>query len=66
MIIELSPEAEIILTDEARRRQVSVAVLVERLVRDNLASPGFHRPGAIPELPAVDLGVMGPLHRRDL
>ncbi len=66
MFIELPPETEMTLADEARRRQVSVAALVERLVGDNLASPRFHRPGAIPALPAFDLGVMGPLHRRDI
>ncbi len=66
MIIELPPETEMKLADEARRCHVSVAALVERLDRDNLASPGFHRPGVIPKLPAFDLGVMGTLHRRDI
>jgi len=82
MGIEISPETEARLTDEARRQGISVDALLERLMAE-------HRPGETlvsasqaegieqaqklvpsgkitPELPVLHLGAVGPLHRRDI
>lgn len=67
MSIEVSPETEVRLTDEARRQGVSVEALLERLLRERGAAvraAGGTRPTG--KLPVLHLGVMGPLHRRDI
>ncbi len=78
MSIEISQETEDRLTDEARRRGISVDALLERLMKErggvfadqaeaNELARGFVPDVEVaPELPALHLGAMGALHRRDL
>lgn len=82
MSIEISPETEARLTDEARRQGVSVDALLERLMTEQRPSGSTvfatqaeaNEParklvpdGKItPELPVLHLGAMGALHRRDI
>jgi hypothetical protein len=78
MSIEISHETEARLTDEARRRGISLDILVERLIKERGTVLDPHAeaieharelvPGAdvIPELPILHLGAMGALHRRDI
>ncbi len=62
MSIEISPETEARLTDQARRLGISVGSLLERLITER-AGPQPARRG--PELPVWHLGGVGALHRRD-
>jgi hypothetical protein len=65
MSIQISPETEARLVDEARRRGIAVEVLVERLLSERQASMiAGNRP--TPELPIWHLGGAGSLHRRDI
>jgi hypothetical protein len=64
MSIEVSREIEVRLTDEARRRGISVEALLERLIGEHGVTA--HAAGTIPELPVWHLGAVGPLHRRDI
>ena len=64
MSIEVSRETEARLTDEARRRGVSVEVLLERLMSERGATARVV--GIAPELPVWHLGDAGALHRRDI
>jgi hypothetical protein len=64
MSMNISHETEARLTDEAQRQGISVEALLERLMSERgviarVASPA-------PELPVWHLGVVGPLHRRDI
>jgi hypothetical protein len=64
MSIEVSRETEARLTNEAGRQGISVEALLERLMSKCAATA--HVAGAVPELPVWHLGVVGPLHRRDI
>jgi hypothetical protein len=64
MTIEISPETEARLTDEARRQGISVGALLERIINQHAAMADPTRPN--PELPVWHLGGVGALHRRDI
>jgi hypothetical protein len=66
MSIEISYETEARLTDEARRKGVSVDALLERLMTERGAPAQVAGNGAAPKLPRLHLGAMGSLHRRDI
>ena len=60
MSITISHETEIRLTEEAQKQGISVDALLERLISERAATR------KAPALPVLDLGPMGPLHRRDI
>jgi hypothetical protein len=65
--IDISHETEARLTDEARRQGVSVDALLERLVSERgTAAHVVTGNGPAPKVPILHLGVIGPLHRRDI
>ena len=64
MSIEISPETEIRIADEARRQGISIDALLERLMKERAATALATRSN--PELPVWNLGEVGALHRRDL
>jgi hypothetical protein len=67
MSIEISPETEARLTDEARREAVSVDALLERLMSEREAARVVTATGStILKVPILHLGAMGPLRRRDI
>ncbi len=67
MSIDVSHETEARLTSEARRQGVSVDDLLERLMSERgAAARVVTGNGSPPELPILHLGVIGPLHRRDI
>jgi len=69
MSIDISHETEARITDEARRQGVSVDALLERLMSERGAAAHVVTPpgnGSIPKVPILHLGVIGPLHRRDI
>ena len=75
MSIDISRETEARITDEARRQGVSVDALLERLMSERGAAAHVVPPpgnGSIPagvsveKVPILHLGVIGPLHRRDI
>ena len=66
MSIEISHETEARITDEARRQGVSVDALLERLMAERAVAAHVAGNGAVPKVPILHLGVIGPLHRRDL
>ena len=65
MNIEISPETEVRLTEEARKQGISVDALLKRLMseREARASAGGR---SAAELPVWHLGGLGSLHRRDI
>jgi hypothetical protein len=63
MTIEISPEIEARLIDEARRRNISVEAVLERLVTERLTATEA-KPA--PELPVWHLGPVGALRRVDI
>jgi hypothetical protein len=67
MSIEISHETEARITDEARRQGVSVEALLERLISERGAAAHVAvGNGVTPKVPILHLGVIGPLHRRDI
>ena len=67
MSIDISNETEARLTDEAPRQGVSVDALLERLMSERgAAAHVITGNGSIPKVPILHLGVIGPLHRRDI
>lgn len=64
MSIELSPEAEARLIEEARRQGISVGELLERLINEHAAAA--HPAHSNHELPVWHLGGVGALHRREI
>lgn len=67
MTIDISDETEARLTDEARRQGVSVDALLERLMSErSTATHVVTGNGSPPRVPILHLGVIGPLHRRDI
>jgi hypothetical protein len=68
MSIDISRETEARLTDEARRQGVSVDALLERLISERGAAAHVvaGNGSTTPKVPILHLGVIGPLHRRDI
>jgi hypothetical protein len=67
MSIDISHETEILLTEEARRQGVSVDALLERLMSERVAAAHIATGNGSPiQVPILHLGVIGPLHRRDI
>ncbi len=64
MILEIPPESEILLVNQAKREGISVGALVEKLVSEHAAMASTGRSEVV--LPAWDLGVIGSMHRRDI
>jgi hypothetical protein len=62
MTIEISPDVEARLVDEARKQNISVGALLERLVGERLPE----RAKSLPELPVWHLGDVGSLRRVDI
>jgi hypothetical protein len=65
MTIDISRETVARLTDEARRQGVSVDAFLERLMSERAATQVAGN-GPVPKVPILHLGVIGPLHRRDI
>ena len=64
MTIEISPEIEALLIDEARKLGISVETLLERLITERVAAA---KPvESVPELPVWHLGEVGSLRRVDI
>ena len=67
MSIDVSNETEARLTNEARRQGVSVDALLERFMSERgAAAHVVTGNGSTPKVPILHLGVIGPLHRRDI
>jgi hypothetical protein len=67
MSIDVSHETEARLTNEAQRQGVSVDALLERLMSERgAAARVLTGDASTPEVPILHLGVIGPLHRRDI
>ena len=67
MTIDVSHETEARLTSEAKRQGVSVDALLERLMSERGAPAHIVTGnGSTPRVPILHLGVIGPLHRRDI
>jgi len=68
MSIDISHETEARLTDEARKQGVSVDALLERLMGERGAAAHVvtGNGSTTPKVPILHLGVIGPLHRRDI
>ena len=68
MTIDISDETEARLTDEARRQGVSVDALLERLMSERGAAAHVvtGNGSTTPKVPILHLGIIGPLHRRDI
>ncbi len=68
MSIDISQETEARLTDEARKQGVSVDALLERWIGE--CSSAAHvvtgNGSTTSKVPILHLGVIGPLHRRDI
>jgi len=65
MGLDLSPQSEARIRQEAQRQGITVDALLERLMNDHAAGAAA-RAGQAPELPVLHLGPLGPLHRRDI
>jgi hypothetical protein len=65
MTIDISRETVARLTDEARRQGVSVDAFLERLMSERAATQVAGN-GSATKVPILHLGVIGPLHRRDI
>ena len=65
MALDISPQTEARIRQEAQRQGISVDALLERLMKDQAAKTTV-RADQAPELPVHHLGPMGPLHRRDI
>jgi len=63
MSVEISPQIQARLADEARRQGISVDELVTHLIEEHAP---IHPARTKPELPVWHLGGSGPLHRRDI
>jgi hypothetical protein len=66
MSIDISHETEARITEEARRQGVSVEALLERLMSECAEAAHVAGKGLTPKVPVLHLGVIGPLHRRDI
>ena len=65
MGLDISPQTEARIRQEAQRQGISADALLERLMNDQAAGTAV-RANQAPELPVLHLGPMGPLHRRDI
>ena len=65
MGLDISPQTEARIRQEAQRQGISVDALLERLMNDQAVGAAV-RAHQAPELPVLHLGPMGPLHRRDI
>jgi hypothetical protein len=65
MTLDISPQTEARLAEEARRQGITVDALLERFINERPPSVHAERRKA-PELPVWRLGVIGSLHRRDI
>ena len=65
MGLDISPQTEARTRQEAQRQGLSVDALLERLMNDQPAGTAV-RAYQAPELPALHLGPVEPLHRRDI
>lgn len=65
MGLDISPQTEARVRQEAQRQGISVDALLERLMSDQTACAAVQAYPAA-ELPVLHLGPMGPLHRRDI
>ena len=67
MGIDISREMEVRLNEEARRQGVSVEALLRRLMSERgAAAHVITGNGSTAKVPILHLGVIGPLHRRDI
>jgi hypothetical protein len=64
MTIEVSPEIEALLKEEAQKRGISVETVLERLLTERLETPEPTK--SVPELPVWHLGNVGSLRRVDI
>jgi hypothetical protein len=71
MSLNVSEQTEARIVEEARRRGITVDALLKQLIHEHAAS-GEHAASvtaehrAVPQLPVLHLGPMGPLRRRDI
>jgi len=65
MGLDVSPQTEAQIRQEAERQGISVDALLKRLMNDQAVGTAV-RTYQAPELPVLHLGPMGPLHRRDI
>jgi hypothetical protein len=63
MSVNISQETEDWLMREAQRQGISVDALLEQLIAEHARHTATAAPD---ELPVLRLGLMGPLHRRDI
>jgi hypothetical protein len=64
MGLDISPQTEARIRQEAQRQGISVDALLERLMNEQAATAA--QAYQAPELPVLHLGPMGPFHRRDI
>jgi hypothetical protein len=65
MGLDVSPQTEAQIRQEAERQGISVDALLKRLMNDQAIGTAV-RTYQAPELPVLHLGALGPLHRRDI
>lgn len=65
LTVEVTGELEVALKAEAYKQGVSADGIVHRVLVDAL-TPVKREAGAVPELPILQLGTIGSLHRRDI
>ncbi len=65
MGLDISPQTEARIRQEAERQGISVDALLERLMNHQTTGTAL-RAHPAPELPVLHLGSLGPLHRRDI
>ena len=65
MGLDVSPQTEAQIRQEAERQGISVDALLKRLMNDQAVGTAV-RTYQAPELPVLHLGPLGPLHRRDI
>ena len=63
--LDISPQTEVRIRQEADRQGISVDALLERLMSHQAAGTAVRADQPL-ELPVLHLGPMGPLHRRDI
>ena len=67
MSIDTSRATEARITNEALRQGISVDALLERIISEcGAAAHVVNSNGSTPKVPILHLGVIGPLHRRDI
>jgi len=65
MGLDISPQTEARIRQEAQRQGISADALLERFMNDQAAGTAV-RAYQVLELPVLHLGPMGPLHRREI